>query len=76
MHAKHVEGRESYHELDFVFKDPKYDLQDNNYLDDHRKEMMQRERDQEMLKLEALKNKRSQLYNWNYDTDKEIDHNL
>lgn len=38
--------------------------------------MMQRERDQEMLKLEALKNKRSQLYNWNYDTDKEIDHNL
>ena len=32
--AKHLEGRESLHELDYIFRDPKFDLDERgNYLD-------------------------------------------
>jgi hypothetical protein len=25
LHAKHIEGRESYHELDYIFRDTKFE---------------------------------------------------
>ena len=44
--AKHLEGRESLHELDYIFRDPKFDLDaGGNYLDQHRREMQQRDRE-------------------------------
>ena len=44
--AKHLEGRESLHELDYIFRDPKFDLDaGGNYLDQHRREMQERGRE-------------------------------
>lgn len=44
--AKHIEGRESLHELDYIFRDPNFDLDDGgNYLDKHRREVAEREKE-------------------------------
>ena len=70
LYQRHVQGEHQHHQEDLVFKDPKYDLDgEENYLDKHRRELLQREREQELQRLESLKSKRSHLFNWNLQTD-------
>ena len=38
LRTKHIEGRESLHELDYIFSDP--DFKNENYLDEHRKDLL------------------------------------
>jgi len=53
--------------MDFIFRENTED----NYLEQHRHDMMKQEREQELAKLEAMKSKRSQMYNWNYQNEME-----
>lgn len=71
--AKHIEGRESIHELDYIFKDQKFDLgDDDNYLDQHKQRMEEQKREIEQLREEKKTSHRSGLFEWNLRTNNEF----